>query len=140
MNTTEILAILSVVGSLSAVVVALYAILSQRRLRDSQSDSSDVQTALSLRKEMQSDRDLSRREYEELEVEFKVLQDSLAAALDRTLSLTTEITHMQLRVSQLDLMFNSLLKGAWQLVKQVKERGEDPVYIPPKEYAPSKIE
>jgi chromosome segregation ATPase len=120
--------------SFIAVAVALYSIISQRRYVTSQADSNNVETAIKLRHEMQIDRDDTRKEYEALAVKFAALQKALAAAHERTTILTDEIADMQRRVSQLDLMFNSLLKGAWQLHRQLVENGYTPVYLPPKEY------
>jgi len=127
--------------SLLAVGVSLFAILNQRRyvssqarLNESSADTSSVQTALELRSEMKADRDTLRGEYKVLEKEFDDLQISLEIARKRTIELTQEVEGMKRRVSQLDLMFNSLLKGAWQLVAQVKRNGQEPDYLPPREY------
>jgi hypothetical protein len=94
---------------------------------------------------MKSDRDALRGEYRELEERFEVLQGSLTAAQkiisESTLELqkvkaesAAQLLTVNRHVAQLDLMFNSLLKGAWILVAQVKREGQEPDYIPPKAY------
>lgn len=127
--------------SLLAVGVSLFAIWNQRRyvasqalVNEASADSSSVKTALELRREMQLDRDQTRKEYEVLEAEFTTLQNELRTARTDAETLSGKLVAIQFRVSQLDLMFNSLLKGAWQLYKQLIDSGQTPVYLPPKEY------
>jgi hypothetical protein len=127
--------------SLLAVGVSLFAILNQRRyvssqarLNESSSDETNVKTALELRREMQMDRDATRKEYEVLEAEFATLQNELKTARTDAEMLGSKLVAIQLRVSQLDLMFNSLLKGSWMNYRALVEAKIDPPYLPPKEY------
>jgi chromosome segregation ATPase len=127
--------------SLLAVGVSLFAILSQRRyvsaqakFNESKSEESSVDTALQLRSEMKIDRDSARSDYKKLIQEFGDLEMALESARQRSTELMTELENIKRRISQLDLMFNSLLKGAWILVAQVRRLNEEPDYVPPKEY------
>ena len=93
-----------------------------------------MKTALELRREMQMDRDATRKEYEVLEAEFATLQNELKTARTDAEMLGSKLVAIQLRVSQLDLMFNSLLKGSWMNYRALVEAKIDPPYLPPKEY------
>jgi hypothetical protein len=83
---------------------------------------------------MQADRDQTRKEYDALEIEFTSLQSELRLARGDAEMLGTKLVAIQLRVSQLDLMFNSLLKGSWMNYRALVEAKIDPPYLPPKEY------
>ena len=127
--------------SLLAVGVSLFAIWNQRRYVASQAqfneanaDSTNIKTALDLRREMQADRDQTRKEYDALEIEFTSLQNELRLARGDAETLGVKLVAIQLRVSQLDLMFNSLLKGSWMNYRALVEAKIDPPYLPPKEY------
>jgi hypothetical protein len=134
MTFAELLSLLAVGVSLFAIFNQRRYVASQTRMNESSSDETNVKTALDLRREMQIDRDQTRKEYEVLEAEFASLQHDLKLARKDAETLGATLGAVQLRVSQLDLMFNSLLKGSWLNYRALVEAKINPPYLPPKEY------
>jgi hypothetical protein len=73
---------------------------------------------------------------------YSTLLDALQKSGQTIEDLMTQLSQfpeLKMRVEKQDMMFNSLLKGSWQLHNQVKDMGGVPVYTPPKEYVTGEL-